>query len=230
MLNKKHIILLHGALGSSKQLEPLADILSSDYIIHNFDLPAHGLLANQRNVLSMYSFVNYVRNYILKNNLVKSYVFGFSMGGFVALTLQSQSNLFSKIMTLNTKLEWTIEIAEREQKMFDPNLILEKVPKYADYLKKIHGAENWVNLLEKHRNMMFDIAQANPLSDNAVSKIDIPVLLTKGDSDKMVTTEETKLLADKLKYSSFVEFENTEHPIEKIDIDMLSSKMKEFFI
>lgn len=230
MLNKKHIILLHGALGSSKQLDSLAHNLSSGYTIHNFDLPAHGSLASQRDVLSMYSFANYVRNYILKNDLDKPYVFGFSMGGFVALTLQSQSNLFSKIMTLNTKLEWTTVIAEKEQKMFDPNLILEKVPKYADYLKSLHGFENWENLLEKHRIMMFGIAQANPLSDYAVSKIDIPVLLTKGDSDKMVTTEETILLAHKLKYSSFVEFENTEHPIEKVDLNMLSSKVKEFFI
>lgn len=230
MPNKKHIILLHGALGSGKQVEPLADKLSSEFTVHKFDLPAHGSLAHQRDALSMYSFVNYVRNYIIYNNLIQPYVFGFSMGGFVALTLQTQSNLFSKIMTLNTKLEWTTEIAEKEQKMFNPNLILEKVPKYADYLKSVHGVENWENLLGKHRNMMFDIAEANPLSDYALSKIDKPVLLTRGEKDNMVTSEETPIVAGKLSNAEYYEFENTEHPIEKIDLGMLTTKIKEFFI
>ena len=139
MSNKKDLILLHGALGSKSQFVQLSDLLVNDYIIHAFDLPAHGELAYQSDVLSMYSFVNYVRNYILKNNLQKPLVFGFSMGGFVALALQSQTNIFSKIMTLNTKLKWDYETAIKEQKMFDPDIILEKVPHYADMLISIHG-------------------------------------------------------------------------------------------
>lgn len=228
MPNKKHLILLHGALGSRKQFEPLANNLFSEYTIHRFDLPAHGSLAFQRDIISMYSFVNYVRNYILKNEIVKPFVFGFSMGGYIALTLQSQTNIFSKIMTLNTKLEWSTEIAKKEQKMFDPNLIIEKVPKYAEYLKSIHGEKNWKNLLEKHRKMMFDIADSNPLSDYALTQIIIPILLTRGEKDKMVTSEETKSIASKFSKGSYLEFENSEHPIEKMDIELLSSRMKDF--
>ncbi|MFA7326458.1 MAG: alpha/beta hydrolase [Candidatus Kapaibacterium sp.] len=228
MHNKKDIILLHGALGTSQQFTPLISHLESEYNIHTFDLPAHGELAYQADMLSMYSFANYVRNYIIKNNLHKPLVFGFSMGGFVALTLQSQTNIFSKIMTLNTKLEWDKETAEREQKMFDPEIILEKVPHYADMLNAMHG-DNWKNLLAKHRNMMFTIAKSTPLTDYALSKINIPVLLTKGDRDNMVTSEETKIVADKLS-TNYYEFENTAHPIEKIDLNLLSSKIKEFLI
>lgn len=228
MHNKKDIILLHGALGTSQQFTPLISHLESEYKIHTFDLPAHGELAYQSDMLSMYSFANYVRNYIIKNNLHKPLVFGFSMGGFVALTLQSQTNIFSKIMTLNTKLEWNKETAEREQKMFDPEIILEKVPHYADMLNAMHG-DNWKNLLAKHRDMMFTIAKSTPLTDYALSKINIPVLLTKGDRDNMFTNEETRLVADKLG-ADYYEFENTAHPIEKIDLNLLSSKIKEFLI
>ncbi|PKL80373.1 MAG: hypothetical protein CVV25_04380 [Ignavibacteriae bacterium HGW-Ignavibacteriae-4] len=230
MHNKKDIILLHGALGTSQQFTPLISHLEGEYNIHTFDLPAHGELAYQADELSMFSFANYVRNYIIKNNLQKPLVFGFSMGGFVALTLQSQTNIFSKIMTLNTKLEWDLETAEREQKMFDPEIILEKVPHYADLLIAMHGEENWKSLLAKHRNMMFTIAKSTPLTDYALSKINIPVLLTKGDRDNMVTSEETRVVVGKLSDAEFYEFENTAHPIEKIDLNLLSSKIKEFLI
>lgn len=228
MSNKKDLILLHGALGSKSQFVQLSDLLVNDYIIHAFDLPAHGELAYQSDVLSMYSFVNYVRNYILKNNLQKPLVFGFSMGGFVALALQSQTNIFSKIMTLNTKLKWDYETAIKEQKMFDPDIILEKVPHYADMLISIHGSENWKNLLTKHKELMLTIAESTPLSDVTLSKIDIPVLLTRGDKDSMVAPEETPAFAGKLKNAVYYEFQNTSHPIEKMDIGLLYNKIKEF--
>lgn len=228
MPNKKDIILLHGALGSSSQFTPLIGKLESEYNVHTFDLPAHGELAYQSDILSMYSFANYVRNYIIKNNLQKPLVFGFSMGGFVALTLQSQTNIFGKIMTLNTKLKWDYETAIKEQKMFDPEIILDKVPHYADMLIAMHGADNWKNLLSKHKELMLVIAKSTPLSDYALSKIDIPVLLTKGDKDNMVTPEETPAVAIKLKNAEYYEFENTAHPIEKIDLELLSDKIKGF--
>lgn len=230
MPSKKDIILLHGALGTKSQFVPLIGKLESEYNIHTFDLPAHGELAYQADELSMYSFVNYVRNYIIKNNLQKPLVFGFSMGGFVALTLQSQTNIFSKIMTLNTKLKWDYETAIKEQKMFDPEIILKKVPHYADMLISMHGEDNWKNLLNKHKDLMLEIAKSTPLSDYALSKIDIPVLLTRGDKDNMVTPEETPAIVSKIKNSEYLEFENTAHPIEKIDIDLLSSKIREFLI
>lgn len=228
MPNKKDIILLHGALGTSAQFAPLIGKLENAYNIHTFDLPAHGELAYQSDILSMYSFANYVRNYIIKNNLQMPLVFGFSMGGFVALTLQSQTNIFGKIMTLNTKLKWDYETAIKEQNMFDPEIILDKVPHYADMLIAMHGADNWKKLLSKHKELMLVIAKSTPLSDYALSKIDIPVLLTRGDRDNMVTSEETPAVASKLKNAEYYEFENTAHPIEKIDLELLSDKIKGF--
>lgn len=230
MHNKPHLILIHGALGSKEQFHKLIQSISDNYEIHTFDLPAHGNLAYQRDSLSMYSFANYVRNYIVENNLDKPLVFGFSMGGFVALTLQSQGDYFSKIMTLNTKLEWSLEIAEKEQKMFDPEIILEKVPNYANSLIAIHGEENWKNLLEKHRNMMFDIAKSSPLSDYAISNISLPTLITKGEKDKMVTGDECHNLIAKLSDANYYEFENAEHPIEKMDLGQLTKVMNDFYL
>lgn len=228
MQNKKHLILLHGALGSLKQFDKIKDYLDSDFIVHCFDLPAHGSLSYQRTQSNILNFVNFVRNYIFKNKLEKPYVFGSSMGGYIALTLQSQSNIFSKIMTLNTKFEWNTQNAENQAKMFNPQIILEKVPHYAEYLISLHSTENWEYLLDMHKNLISNLPQENLLTDYALNKIAIPVLLTRGEKDNMVTEFETLNVMEKLKNCEYYMFQNTEHPIEKIDTLLLTNKIIDF--
>lgn len=230
MPNKKDLILIHGALGSKLQFENIRLHLDSEYSIHTFDLPAHGLLSWQKDQFSMYNFVNFVRNYIIKNELNKPLVFGFSMGGYIALTLQSQCDIFSKIMTLNTKFDWDINNALKQSKMFNPQTIMEKVPEYAEYLISLHSKENWEFLLDKHKNLILNIPNENPLSNYALGKINIPILLTKGENDNMVTESETKEVMKNIQKSEYFQFDNVGHPIEKIDSLILTNKIKEFLI
>ena len=151
------------------------------------------------------------------------------MGGYVALTLQSQTDIFDKIMTLNTKFDWDLETAEKEKTKFDPDIILDKVPHYADYLIKQHGEDNWHHLLAEHRNLMFKIAKSSPLNYNSLSKIKVPVLICRGSDDNMVTFNECERICKQLHNATYYEFANTQHPIEKIDKALLSNKIIEFF-
>src|SRR5210317_1076497 len=120
MQNRSDLILLHGAIGNKEQLDELALELEANFKIYRFDFPCHGDKAYQISEFSLHNFVNYLRNFILKNELNNPAVFGYSMGRYVALTLESYSKTFSNIMTLNTKFKWGIETAEREKKMFIP--------------------------------------------------------------------------------------------------------------
>jgi esterase/lipase len=38
----KHLLLLHGALGSAKQLDPLKEILSENYKVSSLNFSGHG--------------------------------------------------------------------------------------------------------------------------------------------------------------------------------------------
>lgn len=229
MQNKKDLLLLHGAIGSKKQLDVLANILAGDYIIHRFDFPGHGENANQSSQFSIHNFVNFLRNYILDNSLVKPSVFGYSMGGFVALTLEAEEKVFGDIMTLNTKFQWDRETAQKEKKMFIPEVIEQKVPHFADKLKQVHGEENWARLLEYHRNMMDDISENKPLPDYLLSRINTRVLITRSDNDEMVTKPESERVVDLINNSNYFEIGNSRHAIEQIDIDVLIDKINNFF-
>jgi pimeloyl-ACP methyl ester carboxylesterase len=228
MQSRKPLLLIHGALGSKRQFIELSNLLEDTYQVHAFDLPSHGELAWQEGQFTMFEFANYIRTYIEQNRIENPLAFGFSMGGYALLTLQSQANIFEKIMTLNTKFEWNKETAEREVKMLDSQKIIEKVPHYADYLISLHSEENWKKLLEKHKRLMYDMGGSNPLSHYALSKIHIPVSIMRGDKDQMTTKTESIEVAYQLARGEYSELENTEHPIEKIDKQELSNRIRDF--
>lgn len=229
MQSKKDLILLHGAIGSKSQLDALADKLDDKYIIHQFDFPGHGEKANQSSQFSIHNFVNYLHNYIIKNEIYKPSVFGYSMGGYVALTLEAKAKVFNKIMTLNTKFHWDEKTAQKEKRMFIPEIIEEKVPHFADKLKEMHGKSNWTRLLKYHRNMMDDISENNALPDSLLRKIDTQVLITRSTNDEMVTKSESKRVVELIYNSDYYELENSRHAIEQSDINLLTEKIKEFF-
>lgn len=168
--------------------------------------------------------------YIKKQELNNLYVFGYSMGGYVAMYLSSlYPGLISKIVTLGTKYNWSPEIAAKEIKMLRPEIIEEKIPAFAAALAKRHGQHEWKNLLQVTADMLVQLGN-KPLLDNAqLQKISSQVLLLIGDKDNMVSLEETTSTAQQLKNGSALVLSNTPHPIEQININMLAEKILSFF-
>jgi hypothetical protein len=54
----QHLLLIHGALGSKDQFETLAAELKNNFIIHSFNLTAHGGNFIPENKLSIALFAN----------------------------------------------------------------------------------------------------------------------------------------------------------------------------
>src|SRR3954467_4259707 len=108
------ILLLHGALGSVDQLSGIAQSLSAGYEVHTFDFYGHGCRTSE-GTFSMTLFASQLEKYIQEHQLAKPDIFGYSMGGYVALYLASQKpGLLGRILTLGTKFQWTSDYAVRE--------------------------------------------------------------------------------------------------------------------
>ena len=101
----QNLILLHGALGSSDDLIPLANALkSAGLTVHTFSFSGHAQMPFQTN-FGIEQFAEELETFILKNNLTGSCIFGYSMGGFVAMYLAAkQKTPYSKIVTLALNL------------------------------------------------------------------------------------------------------------------------------
>ena len=66
----KHIILLHGAIGSKEQLQPLADKLKDNFIVHTLSFSGHG----GEGMIEEFNIKNFAANviaYLSKNNIEK---------------------------------------------------------------------------------------------------------------------------------------------------------------
>lgn len=217
----KTIILLHGAIGAKDQLEPLAvELKQQGYNVFTFSFSGHGQTPFQTH-FGIEQFALELEQFISENNLQQPTVFGYSMGGYVALYLaKQQPNLLGNIITLGTKFEWSPEIAKKEVKMLDSQTIIEKVPKFAEALQKRHG-QDWELLLEKTAEMMLSLGNKNALSLNDFTKIENKVFIGLADKDNMVSLEETTAVYKQLKNGAMYMLPNTKHPIETVNVGLL---------
>ncbi len=224
----KNLILLHGAIGAKDQLQPLAEALQGSFEVHNLNFSGHGG-ATFEGEFSIQNFAEEVHHYLNENQLKKVNLFGYSMGGYVALYLAHKfPERVEKIVTLATKLSWSPEIASREVNMLNPTIIQEKIPAFAKALKERHLPNDWEEVMHKTGQMMLDLGNKQPLSANDFQNIYTPVKLAIGNADKMVTIDETAQVANGLPNSELLILPDVQHPIEKVPVSLLVQEIKAY--
>ncbi|WP_299889688.1 alpha/beta fold hydrolase [uncultured Lacinutrix sp.] len=227
-MKKNNLLLLHGALGSKVQLESIKSLLSNNYNVYSIDFEGHGSEASN-NKFSIALFTKNVLDTLSKLNIIKINIFGYSMGGYVALNFALQNpEMVDNIVTLGTKFNWSKDSAEREVKMLNPNVIEEKVPKFANRLNELHRANNWKHVVNKTADMMIQLADKEKLNNDDFKQIKHSVLIGIGTLDAMVTIEESEKIATILDNGNLKIIENFQHPIEKIDPKQLSNIILDF--
>lgn len=225
----KHLVVLHGALGSAHQFDRLCAALP-DVTVHVLEFHGHGTTADVDLPWSIDLLVDQLED-LLKHLPTGLPVFGYSMGGYVALRLaQRRPELMSKILTLGTKLDWSVEGAAREIRMLDADKIEAKVPAFAADLQRRHGADRWKTVLAKTADLMVGLGQEPLLTPESVSTLVTPVRYGIGDRDEMVTLEETMRFYRATPAAELTVLPGTRHPIEKVDLDLLVAEISRFLL
>jgi len=223
-----HLTLLHGALGCAAQLAPLQAALANDHNTGSIDFSGHGGKPFSPG-FGIETFASEVLDFWDKNNIEKSDIFGYSMGGYVALYLaRTAPERVGKVVTLATKFDWTPETAARETNMLDPEKIEAKVPAFAQALATRHAPNDWKVLLEKTAGMMMALGGHNLLDVHVLREIPHPALICLGDRDQMISMEETRQAAQALPNGRLLVFEQTPHPFEQVDIEKLAEAVRTF--
>jgi len=216
------LVLLHGALGSDRQMEPLKLHLSDHFDVYTLCFEGHGDRCTDRS-LAIANFSDNLRSFLVENKLEKPLIFGYSMGGYVALYTEALfPGSFSKIITLGTKFNWTPDIAAREVRMLQPDVVEEKVPKFAAHLQRMHEPNDWKSVMRKTAEMMEAMGANPPMNDVDLGKVNCPVHLLLGSKDSMVSEAETKEIQYQLSDVQFDILDGVEHPIEKLELALLN--------
>ncbi|GHN00648.1 oxidoreductase [Cytophagales bacterium WSM2-2] len=217
------LVLLHGALGASSQLQPLAKKLEErgrKVFLLNFS--GHSGQEFSKNGFGIEVFASDLATLLDTKGLEQADVFGYSMGGYVTLWLAHlHPNRLGKIVTLGTKFDWSPESAEKEIRKMNADKIEEKIPAFARLLQQRHAPNDWRDVLQKTAGMMHSLGQKPLLTETVLQKIGPSVRVLLGDQDDMADLSFSKQVAAWLPTAKFELLPNTPHPIEKADLDML---------
>jgi pimeloyl-ACP methyl ester carboxylesterase len=233
MISGKPLLLLHGALGASGQFVELARLLeeSHGFDVATLDFPGHGGSPVMEEPFSIAGFASYLAEWIEENGKGGIDIFGYSMGGYVALHLAlERPELVGRIFTLATKFAWDPATSAREVKMLDPDAIEAKVPKFAEQLKSRHAPADWRAVLAKTAQMMLNLGDRRELPIESLAGVGNHVTIGIGDRDQMVSMEESLAAYRALPNGRFIAMPGTPHPIEKVSPVRLARELGEFFL
>lgn len=211
---KPQLILLHGALGSRQEMQRIESQFSPYFEVFSFDFVGHGESAGKP--FTIQSLVEQLKNEVEANGWKNFSIFGYSMGGYVAMkyALEEYDNL-KQVFTYGTKWNWSPEFSESESAKLNPDAIAEKHPQFAAYLKNLHG-EAWKEVMLNTGKMMKDLSHDH-LSEQDLSSIQCFVQIALGEKDKMVEVEESIKMTERLNQSRFSVIQNAGHNIQTVE-------------
>jgi pimeloyl-ACP methyl ester carboxylesterase len=225
----QHLILLHGALGSKAQMQPLAHALETHYQVHTFNFSGHGGQAFPAGAFSIDLFSQELLTFMQQHQLSQAHVFGYSMGGYVAMYLAKQHpHLITKLITLATKYHWDEPTAAKEVAMLNASNIQQKLPAFAAQLQQRHAPNDWTELIDKIKQLLTSLGKKNALQQADYAAIHTPCMLLLGDRDKMVTLDETVTVYKQLPKAQLGILPNTPHPFEQVRIGWLAKLIGDF--
>lgn len=226
---KPNLILLHGALGSASQFHDLKLWLEPQFRLLDFNFSGHGGKPFPVGRFSIDGFTTEIVQFMQETGLECSAFFGYSMGGYVALNLAAKHpEKVSTIFTLATKFDWTPESAQKEIRQLNPEKIKEKIPAFAQLLEKRHQPNRWEDLVEKTAQLLYDLGETPPLSEEILKQIQMPVCIGIGEEDSMVTIRESENAAKLLPNGTLKRFAGFKHPLEQTDAQVLAETIRAF--
>lgn len=222
--------MLHGAIGSEAQLFPLMEAIGNQFEVWTFNFSGHGGKAFSEKPFNVQELANEVLDFLDIHEINQVHIFGFSMGGYVGMYLAlHHPERIASVAALATKWHWTPEIAAKEVKMLQPNVIQEKLPQFALQLQKRHAPNDWTIVLQKTAELMLSLGNQPALQPSDLKAISCPCCVLLGDKDKMVSIEETLAIYSALPKCSLAILPQTAHPIEQISIDLLQCVLLRFW-
>ncbi len=211
------MLCLHGALGTAAQFDSLRPYFPDGFGLLTPNLPGHGGLPLDR-PYTLPDFAEAVLATLEQAQIVQTDIFGYSMGGYVALWLAwKYPERVGRVVTLNTKLDWSPETAARMGGLFDPEKIALKAPQLAEALARAHAPADWRQVALYSADFVRALGAGQGLPPEAFAQIACPVLVLRGELDTTVTAEESRQVAEWLPDGRYGEIAGGRHALEQVD-------------
>lgn len=227
----KKLLLLHGALASKSQFDPLLPLLKADFEAAAISFSGHGGKLPNPLGYTFPVFADDILAYLDANGIDKINLLGYSMGGYAALYFAKlHPGRVEKIFTVNVKFRWDASSTEKEIAMLNAENMLLKVPGFANNLMLQHGIDLWKGVLQQTGDMMRNLVKQHFLVDEDYAQMQMPVLLAVGDRDTTSGIEQTVEVYRKLKNAQMLVMPAAPHAFEKLRVADLQRECTRFFL
>lgn len=212
------LILLHGAAGSTlTETEPLFRRLEQHFHVMALDFAGHGTSSLFSSTSFTFDlFADNIRGVLDHFGHQDAHIFGFSMGGVVALKFAVQHpDRVKRMVVHGANTDWTPDLVADMLKRIDISYLESESPKLVARLEEVHM--NWRELFSR----MVDFVQALP-SQSLVSFVEHlhqPILVTSVDHDDLFPLSSPLDLHRILPNSSLALIPGNRHALSALDLD-----------
>ncbi len=213
-------ICLHGAMGTAAQFDQLK-IQPGMPPVETLHFPGHGgtpCVSDFSNAI----FADAILQKMNDLGLSQADLFGYSMGGYVALWMAwKYPDKVRHVTILNTKLDWTPETATQMTGMFNTEKIIAKAPQLAEAFAKAHAPGDWITVAQKTAQFLTHLGNGGAIPDDGFRQIGCPVRMLRGAQDNVVSEAECRTVLALLPDATYAEVPDSKHLMEQVDLEKL---------
>ena len=216
------IVVLHGAAGCTHmETLPLARRLTDTRRVLALDFAGHGQSdAFVDLTFAPECFVDNVTAVVNHFDLEQTDVFGFSLGGFIALSFAANyPNRVRKLAVHATNLFWDAGLEDRMLGRLDVETIKNERPELARYLTDMHGVEKWELLFERMKAYTRSLPNFKAQYGYA-REIAAPTLVSAVHDDDLFPVDSPVGLHKLLTKSTLAIIPGRRHALQNLDLDL----------
>jgi pimeloyl-ACP methyl ester carboxylesterase len=225
------LLLLHSALGSSREFDKLR-LLYEDRPLIILDLPSHGQSTTTKNSLTIRDLAGYVHSLLIDHlHIPVVDIIGYSMGGYVAIEVALMaSSVARSIVSHAMKFYWTDQAISEALAGLNPESIKQRSQKGYDILSAIHETNSFERTAMLASSIIESFRQQQ-LTAEDIERLECSLLLSVGDRDEMVPPEEvSRLYLELPKEKNYLAIHPySPHPIAKLDLVSFTAAAREFW-
>ncbi len=226
------LLVLHGALGSTElETDRLIRVWERDFRVVGLDLPGHGRSGTLSEPAPTWEpYVASSLTALERLGLGPLPVFGFSMGGGVALALARQRpDVVTRLAVHGVNVQWDRAEVEAMVGPMDPGAMEAEHPFWARRLAEVHGADRWRPLVAQMIAFTRRLPET-PMPDDDLAQIAVPTLVSAGDRDRFFDVRHAVGLWRALPDARLQVLPGLDHPIQGVDVPTFAAGVRDFLL
>ncbi len=211
------IVVLHGANGSAREMEPLADPLRAHGRVIVHDLPGHG----GRELPQRLSIAGAAEDVIARldrEGIERAFVVGYSLGGYEALYLARHfPQRIAGVVGIGVKYVFDPETIKYWIYLAQPERLARPGNPRAAEMLAAHGPY-WKAVTIATSVLFGDLGAKPPLTEDDLRAIERPVMLVNSNRDAITKWDETLALGKIIPNARLVMFYGLAHPLRNVPV------------